>query len=60
MTYLALAAVLMVIAIALLAFSLGRSPRGDAVRSPVATSTGDASPGSTAHARHLYRVSLGR
>ena len=57
--YLALAAMLLVVAVALIAFNLSRSSGSSPVKTAV-VSSGDATPGSTAHARQLLRAKLGR
>jgi hypothetical protein len=64
LTMLWLATVLAVIAVALLALAVGRnsSRRQVTASPPVQTSVvwPRATPGSTAHARYLHRLSLGR
>ena len=56
---LALATVLAVIAVALLGISAARRTHTRAVTA-VVIATGEATPGSTAHARYQYRLSLQR
>ena len=59
---LALAAVLAVIAVALLGVSIAHrsSARTATILAGASTSFARATPGSTAHARHQYRLSLQR
>jgi hypothetical protein len=57
--YLGLAAMLLVVAVALIGFNLSRST-GGSPSVPAVVSSGDATPGSTAHARQLLRAKLGR
>jgi len=57
--YAALAAILTVVAVALVGVNVSRVSH-DSGPAPVTSPGSDATPGSTAHARHTLRVSLGR
>jgi hypothetical protein len=60
LVFLALATVLAVMATVLLAASIGRASHQDGSLGAAVAGLASATPGSTAHARHLYRVNVGR